>query len=201
MNVQSISCQPIKQAYKAQSFGGPSTFDDDRDFLHELEEEREAYQELANKKGSMLSAIGMLGVGIVGAALSFFTFKAVAPKGYQTLKTMYQKTTDFGPVKSTIEFFKRNLKKVWTFTTEQLSKLNKKIKPDSKLGKAKAKVGGFFTNSVKPRWTKMKDAVKAFAEKHNINKLWFKKAALNTGAAAAAVPAGITAANVNQEEK
>ena len=194
MNVQSISCQPIRQAYNTRPFGNRQETENDEQFREELEAEREECRELArNKDSKVLSTIGMVGVGAVGSALAFFTFKTCAPKGWETFKKMYNKTVEFGPVKSAIDAAKRGYHAVG----KKLSDFNQSIKPDSKLGKVKA----FWAKNVTPKWIRVKEAVKGFCKKHNIDKLWFKKAALNTGATAAAVPAGVTAVNVNEEAK
>jgi len=197
MSVQNIGCQPIKQIYKSQAFGRQAQFEEDDDpFLDELKSEKDEFKKMAeNKDSKMLSTIGTLGVSLVAAALSFCTFKAVAPKGYQTLKTIYHKTTDFKPIRATIDFVKRG----FTFVGGKISETYNGIKPETKLGKAKTATEGFVAKYITPYYTRAKGAVQRFAEKHNINKAWFKSAALNTGATAVSVPAAVTAANAHEE--
>lgn len=198
MNVQSVSCQPIKPNY-TKSFCG---YKEDNNYdLRLLEHERDEWAEVArNKDNKLISAIGTLGVSAIAGALSFCTFKTVAPKGYKTLKTIYNAVANNKIVKQVVSFVVDKAKGL----AGKVQKLYSEIKPDSTLGKIKnwvhtklAKLKEF----VGPSYTKAQNKAKEFAAKHNINKEWSKELVKNAGATAVAIPAAVTASNANDEEE
>lgn len=209
MNVQSINCQPIRPLQSKPSFtsGGEgvkpwSVNDDEFDVeLNKIEKERNEWEKIAkNKDSKMLSALGTLGVSVMAGALSFCTFKTVAPKGYQTLKSII--STVFGnklvkkggaALLATAKMFGKKVKDI-----------HAGIKPESKLGKVvsfvETKLGG-IKKQVAPAFKKCVNYIKSFTEKHNINKQWVKTALKNTGATAVAIPAAVTAGNATDNMK
>lgn len=199
MNVQSVSCQPIRpvcQLNTKPAFGDSFDFDDEycqQCALADLKRERIEMEELAqNKDSKFLSSVGTLGLGVVAGALSFATFKTMAPKGAKTLKTIYSKIANLGFVKKTAEFVKKYARKAG----DKIKDLYNKIKPESKLGKVKK----FLSEKVGGAYGKVKTVLKNFAEKHNLDKAFAKKAANNTGATLVAIPAATTAINSSLAE-
>ena len=198
MNVQSISCQPIRPNV-GYSFGNryDETYDYDSHYFDDMRHERDEWAEIAqNKDNKMMSAIGTLGVSAMAGALSFCTFKAVAPKGYQTLKSIINKITSNNLVKKVSGFVAENAKKLGSKIKTKYVNIN----PETKMGKVKAFISKYLTkfkDLTKPVYTKVADGVKGFMQKHNIDKAWAKTAVKNVGATAVAIPAAITAGNTS----
>lgn len=210
MQVQSLACQPIRPTYHLNTrpaFGG-FDFDDEvccgdtygeyevpsiRESNKGLNIEREEYEELAkNKDSKFLSSIGTLGLGVAAAAASFYTFKTMAPKGVNTIKTVCSTVASWGFVKKSSAFVKKHALKA----VNKVKKIYAGIKPETKLGKVKQ----FITDKIGFVATKVKTWFNAFTTKYNLDKEFAKKAANNTGATLVAIPAAITAVNSSLED-
>ena len=193
MNVQSISCQPLKpnvsMALRPAFKGEYGDCEDcgKLNFKDEFNAAKAEYEELKNENSPLLKTMGTIGTATVAAAAGFYTFKAAAPKGFKFLKGMYDKVSNWKFVKNTVDFVKKHTTKLTDFIKEKWGKIN----PDSKLGKVK----GFLSKKA----TQIKDAVLGFFQKHNFTKDTAKTAALNTAATVAAVPAAVTVCNEAME--
>lgn len=201
MKIQSFGCQPLKPSYQMnskQSFGSREHEDWFEEDFASIRKNREEMAELAkNKDSKFLSTIGTLGVGAAAGALSFFTFKTMAPKGWNAVKTVYNKIADMGFVKTSVKYVKDKA----IALGGKIAKTYNEIKPDSRLGKIKT----FITDKI--NWIKVKmspvtkklvewkDAAKAKLVSWGVNKETIKEAAKNTGATLVAIPAAVTAVN------
>lgn len=205
MNVQSISCQPLKPSYQLQSkpaFGNCDEADYSEDNgCSRLRKERDDFASMArNKDNKLISSIGTLGMGVAAGALSFFTFKAMAPKGWQVLTKTYKAFTDLGFVKESAKAIKEsavNLK-------NKVAKWYSNIEPESRVGKTKKFVSekwSWLKEKTVPLYKSAKEKWLSFAQKHNWTKDTAKAAVNNTGATLVAIPASVTAINSDLQEK
>lgn len=190
VNIQSIGCQPIRKIYSNQSFGRDFSVDDDP-FIYELNKEKAGFEEMRNNSGSkVLSTVGTLGAASVAAAVQFFTFKALAPRAGKFLAGGAKKLYNVKPVKASFDF----MGKGFSFVSDKASKFYAEIKPATKMGKVKT----FINEKMVPFITKQYSSVKEFAQKHNLNRDFAKKALVNTGAVCVSIPAAITTANLSE---
>ena len=208
INVQSVGCQPLKPMYsnnhKVQSFGNRDyDYDDYCDHyeydIDAIKQDRAEFAQMAqNKDSKFLSAIGTLGVGIAAGALSFFTFKTMAPKGWQMLKSVYNGIANNGVVKKSVGFVKEKSVKFGKFISEKVSKFYNGINPESKLGKVKTFITeklAWVAKKVEPVTNKLKSWATSTKEWVVKNQDKIKEGAKNTGATLVAIPAAVTAVN------
>lgn len=198
MKVQSFGCQPLKPSYQLNSrpsFGNNEVDEVDEVDFSSIEKAREEMKEIANNKDSkLLSTVGTLGVGATAGALSFYTFKTMAPKGVSVVKSIYSKIADIGFVKNTVKFIKEKALALGS----KIVKMYNDINPESKLGKIKTFITDKFnwvSDKMSPVTNKLKTwygSLKAYVTK-NSDKL--KDGVKNTGATLVAVPAAVTAVN------
>lgn len=198
MKIQSFGCQPLKPSYQHNSkpsFGNYEHEDWIEDDFTSIRQSRAEMEEMAkNKDSKFLSTIGTLGVGAAAGALSFFTFKTMAPKGWNMLKSIYNKVANIGFVKSTAKFIKEKSLKLGS----KIAEAYRNIKPESKLGKIKTFITdklNWVGSKMSPVTDKIKSwygTVKGFVTK-NSDKI--KEGAKNTGATLVAIPAAVTAVN------
>ena len=198
MKIQSFGCQPLKPSYQLNSrpsFGNYDNEDLIEDDFSSIEDSRKEMEQLAkNKDSKFLSTIGTLGVGAAAGALSFFTFKTMAPKGWNMLKTIYNKIANIGFVKKSANFIKDNSIKLWS----KITNAYKNINPETKMGKVKTFITdklNWINTKTSPITNKIKTwygSVKDFVTK-NSDKI--KEGAQNTGATLVAIPAAVTAVN------
>lgn len=203
MSIQSVGCQPLKPTHgnvtKVQSFGNndyDNWFEGD---LDAIKNDRAEFAEMSkNKDSKFLSSVGTLGVGIAAGALSFYTFKTMAPKGWQMLKSIYNGIANNSLVKKTTGFIKEKSVKLGKYIGGKVSKFYNEINPESKLGKVKTFVVeklAWLAKKIEPAVNKVKtwaSATKAWLVKNQDN---IKEGAKNTGATLVAIPAAVTAVN------
>ncbi len=205
VSVHSINCQPIKPSYHLNSkpsFG--DIYEDDyyEDDFAGLRQEKREWEDFAKSSDNkMMSTLGALGLGAVSGAIGFGTFKAFAPKGFKTLKSLYIKVSNIGFVKKGAAFVTKYAKKLG----HKIANWYTNIKPESSLGKVKKfldKINPFKKITVKV----LKDSNTELSRVLNltkdsgkitieINKAGMKNAGLNAGATLAAVPPAVTAVN------
>ncbi len=198
MKIQSFGCQPLKPSYQLNSrpsFGNYDNEDLIEDDFSSIKDSRKEMEQLVkNKDSKFLSTIGTLGVGAAAGALSFFTFKTMAPKGWNMLKTIYNKIANIGFVKKSANFIKDNSIKLWS----KITNAYKNINPETKMGKVKTFITdklNWINTKTSPITNKIKSwygSVKDFVTK-NSDKI--KEGAQNTGATLVAIPAAVTAVN------
>ncbi len=200
MNIQTINCQPIRPVYQLNS---KPSFGHDEDFCSEdimendfldLEQERTDLERLAqNKDSKFLSSVGTLGLGIAAGAASFLTFKTMAPKGAQTLKSIYAKVANFKYTQKATNF----VKKYVNIGLDKAKNVLNGINPESKLGKIK----NYLSDKIGSAYSKVKSKVVDFAQKHKIDRAAVGNTANNVGGVLVAVPAATTAINASLENK
>lgn len=203
MKIQSFGCQPLKPSYQHNSQPSFGNYENEawiNDDFAEIKRNREEMAELAkNKDSKFLSSIGTLGMGVAAGALSFYTFKTMAPKGWNTLKSMYNKVASWGFVKKSASFIKEKS----VALAGKIAKSYNNIKPDSNLGKVKGFVVdklSWVNNKLNPVTTKVKswyNSTKTYIVKHQDG---IKTGANNTGATLVAIPAAVTALNTELSE-
>lgn len=205
MKVQSFGCQPLKPSYQMSSKPAFGNYEqeyryDDMDVV-ELEQQKAEMEELArNKDSKFLSTVGTLGVGFAAGALSFITFKTMAPKGFNAVKSLYNKVASIGFVKKSAKFVKEKAVKLGG----KIATAYKNIKPESRLGKIKKFVtekATWVKTKMAPVTKKLKSWGVAIKEKLGINKASLKEGAKNTGATLVAIPAAVTAVNSDLKAK
>ena len=208
MNIQSVGCQPLKPMYgnnKVQSFGNRN-YDYDYDYenhyegdIETIKQDRAEFAQMAkNKDSKLLSSIGTLGVGMAAGALSFFTFKTMAPKGWQMLKSVYNGVANNSVIKKSVGFVKEKSAKFGKFISEKVSKLYNGINPESKLGKVKKFITdklAWIAKKMEPVTNKLKSWGTSVKEWTIKNQDKIKEGAKNTGATLVAIPAAVTAVN------
>lgn len=198
MKVQSFGCQPLKPSYQMNSkpaFGHWEHEDWEADDFETLKRNRLEMEAMAqNKDSKFLSAIGTMGVGLAAGALSFYTFKTMAPKGWNALKAMYNKVASWGFVQKSAKFIKEKSVALGA----KIAKAYNDIKPESRTGKVKTFISNKLnwvkdkTSPVTNRIKSWYNSAKDYIVKH---KSGLKECAKNTGATLAAIPASVTAVN------
>lgn len=198
MNVQGMNCQPIRPSYKLNS--KPSFGNDYEDYAYKneidsLKKEQEDLVEMSkNKDNKLISSIGTLGMGAAAAAISFYTFKAFSPKAFSVVKKAVQTVANWGIVKKPAGWIKKGAAKL----AQKISTAVKNINPESKMGKVKKFVSDKLASlktKTSPIVAKAKEQFSNFVKKHNINKDFMKKSAINTGATLVAIPSAVTTVN------
>ena len=203
MNVQSIGCQPLKpfnsSSLKSQSFGNGDFNCYQEGDIEAIKRDRDEFQQMAdNKDSKFLSSIGTFGMGVAAAAISFYTFKSMAPKGWQMLKSMYNGVANNSLVKKSVGFIKEKSVKFGKFISDKVVNFYNGIKPESTLGKVKSFVVdklSWVSKKMAPVTAKVKSMATAAKEWLVKNQSRIKEGIKNTGATLVAIPAGITAVN------
>lgn len=203
MSVNSLNCQPIRPSYQLkskQAFGNSEEVESPyKREIDALKAERDTLKKMSdNKDNKLISSIGTLGMGAAAAALSFYSFKAISPMAFKSVKTVVNKFTNLGFVKKSVELAKKGYSKV----SEKISKAINNINPESKMGKVKNFISEKMTwlkSKITPITNKIKEKFNKFVEKHNINKEYVGNAANNTIATLVSIPAGVTAINERLE--
>lgn len=199
MKVQSFGCQPLKPSYQLNSkptFGnGYDDYEYEDAEIIALKREKMEMEKLAhNKDSKFLSTVGTLGVGAAAGAISFLTFKTVAPKGWNALKATYNKISSWGWVKNSAKFIKEKTLALGG----KIAKAYDDIKPNSNLGKVKTFITDKFNwtkNKMEPVTQKVKSWYASAKNYVTKNKESINEGAKNTGATLVAIPASVTAIN------